>query len=175
MVSSSREESASDGENSFGDAPDFDTKKMFSEGEKVLAYHGPRIYEAKHALIFCFVLKDGGYFGDHAESLTKALNILPISWDEWVGMYRLMKNTEENILKQQALDKKAGVNKNTKSGCSAQTKPKSSADAKVDKEEAQNVGLNFLLKGARRGYWRRQRLIHVRRSELHQGAASHEA
>lgn len=38
-----------------------------------------------------------------------------------------MKNTEENILKQQALDKKAGVDKNTKSGRSAQTKPKSSA------------------------------------------------
>ncbi|CAA0814341.1 Protein MRG1 [Striga hermonthica] len=42
-------------------------------------------------------------------------------------MDRLMKNTEENILKQQALDKKAGVDKNSKSGRSTYTKPKSSA------------------------------------------------
>ena len=54
-------------------------------------------------------------------------NMLPISWDEWVGMDRLMKYTEENIVKQQALDKKAGVDKNSKSGRSGQAKPKSSA------------------------------------------------
>ncbi|XP_060675039.1 protein MRG1 isoform X4 [Ziziphus jujuba] len=56
-------------------------------------------------------------------------------WDEWVGSERLMKHTEENVLKQQALDKKQGVDKNPKSGRSAQTKPKSSADAKVEKED----------------------------------------
>ncbi|KAL3637665.1 hypothetical protein CASFOL_018113 [Castilleja foliolosa] len=145
MVSSSREESASDGENSSGDAPETDSKKMFSEGEKVLAYHGPRIYEAK--VQRAEIRKNEWRYFVHylgagqtcMESLTKALNILPISWDEWVGMDRLMKNTEENILKQQALDKKAGVDKNTKSGRSAHTKPKNSADAKVDKEEAKNV------------------------------------
>ena len=49
------------------------------------------------------------------------------SWDEWVGADRLMKHTEENVLKQQALDKKQGVDKNSKSGRAAQTKPKSSA------------------------------------------------
>lgn len=49
------------------------------------------------------------------------------SWDEWVGADRLMKNTEENVLKQQELDKKQGVEKNSKSGRSAQMKPKSSA------------------------------------------------
>lgn len=46
------------------------------------------------------------------------------SWDEWVGIDRLMKYTEENIVKQQALDKKQGVDKNPKSGRSTQTKPK---------------------------------------------------
>ncbi|KAK4477469.1 hypothetical protein RD792_016692 [Penstemon davidsonii] len=61
------------------------------------------------------------------------------SWDEWVGMDRLMKHSQENIIKQQALDKKAGVDKNTKSGRSAHAKPKSSADTKVDKEEAKNT------------------------------------
>lgn len=38
-----------------------------------------------------------------------------------------MKHTEDNVLKQQALDKKQGMEKNTKSGRSAQAKPKSSA------------------------------------------------
>lgn len=42
-------------------------------------------------------------------------------------MDRILKYTEENILKQQALDKKQGVDKNTKSGRSTHTKPKSSA------------------------------------------------
>ncbi|KAG5528601.1 hypothetical protein RHGRI_029329 [Rhododendron griersonianum] len=61
-----------------------------------------------------------------------------ISWDEWVGADRLMKHTEENVLKQQALDKKQGVDKNSKSGRSAQTKPKASSEAKVDKEDTKN-------------------------------------
>lgn len=54
------------------------------------------------------------------------LQHLSNSWDEWVGADRLMKHTEENVMKQQALDKKQGVDKNPKSGRSAQTKPKSS-------------------------------------------------
>ncbi|KAL6587659.1 Protein mrg1 [Orobanche minor] len=126
MVSSSREESASDGENSSGDAPESAFKKLFSEGEKVLAFHGPRIYEAK--VQKAELRKNEWRYFVHY-----------LGWDEWVGMDRLMKNTDENILKQQALDKKAGVDKNIKSGRSAQTKPKSSAEAKVDKEEGKNV------------------------------------
>lgn len=38
-----------------------------------------------------------------------------------------MKHTEDNVLKQQALDKKQGMEKSTKSGRSAPAKPKSSA------------------------------------------------
>lgn len=57
--------------------------------------------------------------------LLSSFNILfDNSWDEWVGVDRLMKYTEENIQKQQALDKKQGVDKNPKSGRSTQTKPK---------------------------------------------------
>lgn len=37
-----------------------------------------------------------------------------------------MKLTDDNIIKQQALDKKLGVEKNTKLGRSAQAKPKAS-------------------------------------------------
>ena len=48
------------------------------------------------------------------------------SWDEWVGEDRLMKHTEENVLKQLALDKKQNVDKNVKSGRSTQAKGKTS-------------------------------------------------
>lgn len=70
---------------------------------------------------------------------------MPISWDEWVGMDRLMKYTEENITKQQALDKKAGVDKSTKSGRSAQAKPKSSAGMPVCLRSANSLGLLSLV------------------------------
>ncbi|KAL3813648.1 hypothetical protein ACJIZ3_014916 [Penstemon smallii] len=130
MVSSSKEESASDSENSSGDAPESKSKSLFSAGEKVLAYHGPRIYEAKVQKAE-FRKNEWRYFV-HYLGWNK-------NWDEWVGMDRLMKHSQENIIKQQALDKKAGVDKNTKSGRSAQAKPKSSADTKVDKEEAKNT------------------------------------
>ncbi|XP_047955450.1 protein MRG1 isoform X2 [Salvia hispanica] len=133
MVSSSKGESASDADNSSGDALESKSKSLFSEGEKVLAYHGPRIYEAKVQKAE-FRKHEWRYFL-HYLGWNK-------NWDEWVGMDRLMKYTEENIMKQQALDaldKKAGVDKNTKLGRSAQTKPKSSTDAKVDKEEAKTT------------------------------------
>ncbi|XP_073288912.1 protein MRG1-like isoform X2 [Primulina huaijiensis] len=129
MVSSSKEESASGGQNSSGDPTESTSKSLFSEGEKVLAYHGPRIYEAKVQKAE-FRKNEWRYFV-HYLGWSK-------NWDEWVGMDRLMKYNEENILKQQALDKKVGVDKNTKSGRSAQTKPKSSTDGKVDKEEVKN-------------------------------------
>lgn len=43
---SSKDDSASDSENSSGDVPESNSTS-FDEGEKVLAYHGPKIYEAK--------------------------------------------------------------------------------------------------------------------------------
>ncbi|KAM7507139.1 hypothetical protein LguiA_017592 [Lonicera macranthoides] len=61
-------------------------------------------------------------------------------WDEWVGADRLMKYTEENVLKQTALDKKQGVDKNAKPARSTQTKLKISTDAKVDKEDSKSNG-----------------------------------
>ncbi|KAJ6916360.1 chromatin modification-related protein EAF3 isoform X2 [Populus alba x Populus x berolinensis] len=57
------------------------------------------------------------------------------SWDEWVGMDRLMKHTPDNVLKQQTLEKKQGVDKGLKPGRSSQTKPKNSTDSKMDKED----------------------------------------
>ncbi|XP_051117476.1 protein MRG1 isoform X2 [Andrographis paniculata] len=130
MVNSSKGESASDTDNSSGDATASATKSTYTEGERVLAFHGPRIYEAKVQKTE-FRKNEWRYFL-HYLGWNK-------NWDEWVGMDRLMKLTEENISKQQDLEKKAGLDKGTKSGRSAQTKSKSSTDAKVDKEEAKNT------------------------------------
>lgn len=50
MGNSSRDDSATDGDASSGgggDAPKPSNSSLYSEGEKILAYHGPRIYEAK--------------------------------------------------------------------------------------------------------------------------------
>ncbi len=48
------------------------------------------------------------------------------SWDEWVTNDRLLKLTDENIRKQQELEKSQAVDKSVKSGRSAQHKPKGS-------------------------------------------------
>uniref|UniRef100_A0A2P2M337 Protein MRG1 isoform X3 n=1 Tax=Rhizophora mucronata TaxID=61149 RepID=A0A2P2M337_RHIMU len=125
MGSSSKDDSGSEGDTSSGD-PAPSSPCLFAEGERVLAYHGPRIYEAKVQKAECRK-KDWGYFV-HYLGWNK-------SWDEWVGTDRLMKHTEENVMKQQALEKKLGVDKNSKLGRSAQTKSKSSTDAKIDKED----------------------------------------
>lgn len=54
-MGSSKDDSATDGDNSGGEVPDSDSS-LFSEGEKVLAYHGPRIYEAKVLLLLLLLL-----------------------------------------------------------------------------------------------------------------------
>ncbi|KAM5576669.1 protein MRG1 [Rosa sericea] len=129
MGNSSRDDSATDGDASSGGDAKPSNSSLYSEGEKILAYHGPRIYEAK--VQKAEIRKNEWRYFVHYLGWNK-------NWDEWVGVDRILKYTEENILKQQALDKKQGVDKNTKSGRSAHTKPKSSADAKVEKEDQKN-------------------------------------
>jgi hypothetical protein len=46
MGNSSRDDSATDGDASSGEAKPSNSS-LYSDGEKILAYHGPRIYEAK--------------------------------------------------------------------------------------------------------------------------------
>nr|GMD51741.1 protein MRG1 isoform X1 [Ipomoea batatas] len=129
---SSKDESATDSDKSSGEVPDSNSS-LYSEGEKVLAYHGPRIYEAK---VQKAELRENEwrYFVHYLLSC--------YSWDEWVGTQRLMKLTDDNIIKQQALDKKLGVEKNTKLGRSAQAKPKASVDPKIEKDDTKNSDLN---------------------------------
>lgn len=50
MGSSSKEDTASDGDTSSRETPPPDSS-LFSEGERVLAYHGPCVYEAKAFLL----------------------------------------------------------------------------------------------------------------------------
>ncbi|CAI9261581.1 unnamed protein product [Lactuca saligna] len=126
-MGSSKEDSANGADNSAANRRRADSNsKLFSDGEKVLAYHGPRIYEAK--VQKSEIRKNEWKYFVHYLGWSK-------TWDEWVGVDRLMKNTEENILKQQALDKKQGVDRNSKSGKSTQTKPKVSSGAKGKKRK----------------------------------------
>ncbi|KAG6626469.1 hypothetical protein I3843_15G045400 [Carya illinoinensis] len=57
-------------------------------------------------------------------------------WDEWVGVDRLMKFTEENVQKQQALNKKQSFEKNTRASL---IKPKSSHMARAKKRKTDLV------------------------------------
>ncbi|GAB2282656.1 Protein mrg1 [Dionaea muscipula] len=107
---------------------------LFSEGEKVLAYHGPRIYAAK--VLKAEIRKNEWKYFVHYLGWSK-------NWDEWVIGDRLLKYTEENMEKQRRLnvEKRQGADKTLKSGRSLQTKPKSSsvaADSKADKEDSKN-------------------------------------
>ncbi|XP_060199384.1 protein MRG1-like isoform X2 [Lycium barbarum] len=74
-----------------------DSPSDFQEGEKVLAFHSQHLYEAK------------GWNKN---------------WDEWVGVDRLMKLTEENVQKQQELKKKQDTDKNGKAARGSQMKTK---------------------------------------------------
>ncbi|CAN6539847.1 unnamed protein product [Malus baccata var. baccata] len=87
----------------------------FTEGEKALAFHKARLYEAK---VTDVRYKMDWEFYVHYAGWNK-------SWDEWVGLDRLMKNTDENKKKHQYLNQKQGTDKNAKLIRTAHTKPKS--------------------------------------------------
>ncbi|XP_052151780.1 protein MRG1-like isoform X3 [Oryza glaberrima] len=114
-----------------------ETSPSFKEGERVLAYHGPLLYEAK--VQKSENKEDEWRYHVHYLGWSK-------SWDEWVTNDRLLKLTDENIRKQQELEKSQAVDKSVKSGRSAQHKPKgSNADAKTDKEDTK-----IIVKGKKR-------------------------
>ncbi|XP_035823932.1 protein MRG1 isoform X10 [Zea mays] len=103
----------------------------FKENERVLAYHGPLLYEAKVQRI-----------ENHEDEWRYFVHYLGWNknWDEWVANDRLLELTEENVRKQQELDKNQVVDKTMKSGRSTQHKPKvSNADAKADKDDTKSL------------------------------------
>ncbi|XP_040996693.1 protein MRG1-like isoform X2 [Juglans microcarpa x Juglans regia] len=109
-----------------GDCPPDTDSCPFSEGEKVLAFHSVRIYEAKieYQMEWRFFVHYPGWSKN---------------WDEWVGVDRLMKFTEENVQKQQALNKKQSFEKNTKLARASLIKPKSSHMARAKKRKTDFV------------------------------------
>lgn len=69
-------------------------KLKFGEGERILCYHGPLIYEAK-----CMK-------GQLKDKVTKYLihyNGWNKNWDEWVPENRVLKFNEANLQKQREL------------------------------------------------------------------------
>ncbi|XP_009396272.2 protein MRG1 isoform X1 [Musa acuminata AAA Group] len=136
-----KEETSTEGDGGGGDAataaaPDASDPSAdgaFAEGEKVLAYHGPLIYEAK--VQKAELRKDEWRYFVHYLGWSKKYVLVQL-WDEWVGTDRLLKLTDENIRKQQALEKNQNTDKNPKSGRSTQNKPK---DSKLDKEDPRST------------------------------------
>ncbi|TVU50993.1 hypothetical protein EJB05_02394 [Eragrostis curvula] len=124
----------SDGDKDKGKAKD--SEPSFKEGDKVLAYHGPLLYEAKVQRIEN--LDDEWRYFVHYLGWNK-------NWDEWVPSNRLLKITEENIRKRQELKKNQAGDKTVKAGKTAQQKPKGSNDAKGDKDDTKT-----LVKGKKR-------------------------
>ncbi|KAL4282279.1 hypothetical protein GQ457_03G039900 [Hibiscus cannabinus] len=70
---------------------------LFTEGEKVLAYHSNFIYLAK--VLKCEKRGTGWQYFVHYLGWKK-------NWDEWLGLDRIMKYTDENVQKKEALYKK---------------------------------------------------------------------
>ncbi|KAM4841541.1 mortality factor 4-like protein 1 [Thomomys bottae] len=77
-------------------APKPDPKPKFQEGERVLCFHGPLLYEAKCVKV---AVKDKQvrYF-IHYSGWNK-------NWDEWVSESRVLKHMEANLQKQRELQK----------------------------------------------------------------------
>ncbi|OXB62832.1 hypothetical protein ASZ78_008050 [Callipepla squamata] len=77
-------------------APKQDPKPKFQEGERVLCFHGPLLYEAKCVKV---AIKDKQvkYF-IHYSGWNK-------NWDEWVPESRVLKYVDTNLQKQKELQK----------------------------------------------------------------------
>ncbi|XP_022977072.1 protein MRG1-like isoform X2 [Cucurbita maxima] len=103
----------------------------FSEGEKVLAFHSFLIYEAK-VLKTEYQLKEWRCYV-HYLGWSK-------TWDEWVGLDRLLKFTEENVQKQLELNEKRGTDK--KAARASQIKPKNVVKGRKRKNDASKNAVN---------------------------------
>ncbi|CAH0391673.1 unnamed protein product [Bemisia tabaci] len=71
-------------------------KNFFTEGEKVLCFHGPLIYEAKCLEVGFNDEKSGYEYKIHYSGWNK-------SWDEWVPEDRVLKYNEQNLQRQKDL------------------------------------------------------------------------
>ncbi|XP_010538131.1 PREDICTED: protein MRG2 isoform X2 [Tarenaya hassleriana] len=102
----------------------------FEVGEKVLASHSSSIYDAR-VLKSDYRFKEWKFFV-HYMGWNK-------NWDEWIGLDRLMKRTEENIKKQEELNKKLGTLKNAMAWRVSQMKPRSPNVARGRKRKQDSI------------------------------------
>ncbi|KZV54551.1 mortality factor 4-like protein 1 [Dorcoceras hygrometricum] len=79
----------------------------FLVGEKVLGFHGSCLYDAK--ILQVEMHKDGWRHFVHYLGWNK-------KWDEWLGIDRLLKPTDENVQRQKELKQKLALEKNPKLG-----------------------------------------------------------
>ncbi|XP_057989769.1 protein MRG1 isoform X3 [Hevea brasiliensis] len=98
---------------------DEECPSLYEEGEKVLAFHNQQIYPAK-VMKAVYEFNRWKYYV-HYPGWNK-------NWDEWAGVERLMKYSDENVEKY--LNKKQDLEKITKAGRASQIKPKSSIVAR---------------------------------------------
>lgn len=85
----------------------------FQEGEHVIAFHGVYLYDAKVQKVESCA--EGWKYYVHYPGWNK-------TWDEWLGINKLLKRTDENIQKQKELMDKYSADKNTKPGRPPQDK-----------------------------------------------------
>ncbi|XP_065170319.1 mortality factor 4-like protein 1 [Atheta coriaria] len=104
-------------------------KLKFVEGEKVLCYHGPLIYEAKCLKSTVTKDKQVKYFVHYA-GWSK-------SWDEWVPESRVLKYNEANVARQKEVQKNAPVK-------GKKTKAKAKTDVNTSKVTDSRAGTPVL-------------------------------
>ncbi|RLV92595.1 hypothetical protein DV515_00013707 [Chloebia gouldiae] len=86
-------------------APKQDPKPKFQEGERVLCFHGPLLYEAKCVKV---AIKDKQvkYFIHYSGWNKKQKSeLFSLHWDEWVPESRVLKYVDTNLQKQKELQK----------------------------------------------------------------------
>ncbi|NXI75844.1 MO4L1 protein, partial [Rhipidura dahli] len=105
-------------------APKQDPKPKFQEGERVLCFHGPLLYEAKCVKVAikdkqvkyfihysgwnkkCFSILQNCQDSSHGMVLNDDLSLgFFSSWDEWVPESRVLKYVDTNLQKQKELQK----------------------------------------------------------------------
>ncbi|CAG9766678.1 unnamed protein product [Ceutorhynchus assimilis] len=114
-------------------------KFKFQEGEKVLCFHGPLIYEAK--CLKCTISKEKQvkYF-IHYAGWNK-------NWDEWVPESRVLKYNDANVTKQKDLEKAHSARGKQKR--SAKKAASSKPDSAKDSDSRASTPISDIAKGGK--------------------------
>ncbi|XP_057779562.1 protein MRG1-like [Salvia miltiorrhiza] len=102
----------------------------FQEGEKVLAFHGPCLYDAKVQKIES--CSKGWKYYVHYPGWSK-------KWDVWKGVTDLLKHTEANIQKKKELMVKHSGDKNTRLGRPLHVETRSSTGVRGRKRKHETI------------------------------------